>query len=84
MFDIKIRLAYQNWGEYAYGIDRSDMALAYVSAIRTVKAKLLMDTVDFIALGSGEYIIWADGKCQGYMSIKKIDPEPEAEGTDEE
>jgi len=84
MFNVIIHLSPHDWHECDYEVEVNDMTKAYVSAIREVKRKLNMVAVDFIPLCGGQYIIWAQGVCQGYMKIKEVDEPPTDTNRDSE
>ena len=75
MFTVKIRLVVDDWHKHSFHTDNTNEVLAYVTTIRKLKEYTYIKTLDFIPLGNGEYIIWGQGKCQGYMAIKEVGPE---------
>lgn len=73
MFNITIRLSIRDWELQEYNVEANEIVSAYVSAIRAVKRWLHIEDVDFLPLGDNQYIIWAEKKCQGFMSIQPVD-----------
>lgn len=74
MFQIDLRLTIGNWKAEGYQLEVDNVVLAYISAIRTVKRRLDIVAVDFLPLGNQQYVIWADGKCQGFLAISEYVP----------
>lgn len=71
MFNVRWLLICDDWQERNIGISTNDLALAYVSAIRMIKQRTGIATLDFLPLGNDEYLIWGQKTCQGYMAIKE-------------
>jgi len=69
MWSITHSLISNNWKPWDMILEKADITSAYLSAIRAVKHELQMREVDFLPLGNGEYIVWAHGKCQGFMVV---------------
>ena len=83
MFEIDIRLLLNDGQQTGFTTERCNMSLAYMSAIQNVKHQLQTNTIDFVPIEGGEYLIWAYGKCQGTMAVKEVDPETEAQDSKE-
>lgn len=75
MFKIKIRLGVDGWHSHDFDMEEDELALAYTVTIQKVKHIVQIQALDFIPLGDGEYIVWGNGICQGYMAIKEVGPE---------
>ena len=71
MYNVRYLLVSDGWQEHVVPLEQEHIALAYVAAIQLVKLTAGISTLDFIPLGSNEHLIWGQGKCQGYMSIKR-------------
>ncbi len=71
MFNVRFLLVCQDWKVRDIAINQPSLTLAYRSSIRMIKELTDMGTLDFLPLGNEEYVIWGQGKCQGYMGIKE-------------
>lgn len=71
MYKLEFKLGCEAWRCHAVEIERHEIAFAYMTAIRLVKVALNMQELDFIPAGHGQYIVWGQGRCQGYMELKE-------------
>lgn len=71
MYKLEFKLGRESWRCHAVEIERHEIAFAYMTAIRLVKIALNMQELDFIPVGHGQYIVWGQGRCQGYMELKE-------------
>ena len=78
MHKLRYSLARDVWNVCTVDLHQKQMGFAYVDAIKIVEANLDMSGLEFLALGGGMYVIWGQGKCQGYMSIKEVGLETSA------
>jgi hypothetical protein len=72
MYNLRYLVVREGWEPHDIEVDQDNIVLVYTYAIRLVKEAANIIALDFIPLGDGEYLIWGQGKCQGYMSIKEV------------
>lgn len=83
MYNIRFLLVLEDWQVRNIAINEPNATLVYASVVRVIKQRTGMMDLDFLPLGNEEYLIWGQGRCQGYMSIKAVGPEilvPDSEG----
>lgn len=79
MFSVQFLLVCEGWIPRNITVSSLAMTLAYVSVVRMIKQRTGIGDLDFLPLGNNEYIIWGQGRCQGYMSIKEAGQETSAQ-----
>lgn len=72
MYKLMFLLGQEDGEAQVVKIPRNDLALAYVDAIRIIKCVLGVSVLDFLPIGNDQYIIWGQGKYQGFMRIKDV------------
>ena len=48
---------------------------AFMVAVKEMRRVLSTQAVEFLCIGEMEFVLWAYGKCAGYLSIKEVGPD---------
>jgi len=47
---------------------------AFMVAVREIRTVLATMEVEFLPVGEMEFVVWAFGKCKGFLSVQKVGP----------
>ncbi len=74
MYNIYYSLADNNWQGQERNVCCDTAIQAFSVAVKLVREALSAMEVDLVIVGRMEYVIWAFGKCKGYLSITEHSP----------
>ena len=74
MYNIYYSLAGSDWQGQERDIVADTEIQAFMEAVRLVREVLSTGEVELLMVGEMEFVIWGFGKCQGYLTIKQVNP----------
>ena len=83
MFEINIQFKHDGWAKRPWTVAPATMCEAVVLAIGGLDVAMNDMPYQLLPVGVGEFIIWAQGQCRGFMSIKEVGPATLAQGLEE-
>ena len=78
MYNIYYSLADSEWQGQERNVVADTVIEAYMEAVRLIREVLSTNGVEFLVVGEMEFVIWAFGKCKGYLAIKEHGPKTSA------
>jgi len=75
MYKIYYSLASTEWQGVEFESDASTPVKAFMCAVREVRRVLATMEVEFLPVDEMEFVIWAFGKCKGFLAITELGPE---------
>jgi hypothetical protein len=73
MFDIDIRLRRDDWRICEHRSKAKTILEAYMAVKATIEKCLEPMQIQILPLGNFEFIVWGQGKCQGYLQLMEIE-----------
>jgi len=83
MYNIYYSLASTEWDGIEFDTNANTAVKALFCAAREIRTRLMTMEIELLPVGEMEFVIWAKGKCQGYLAITEIGPvtsAPDLEG----
>jgi len=74
MYNIYISLARDNWHGVEFNTDVNTPVKAFMVAVREIRTMLATMEVEFLPIDEMEFVIWAFGKCKGFLAVTAIGP----------
>ncbi len=74
MYNIHISLVRNNWVGIDVQSEAKTTVKAFMDAVRLVRRLLYSTKVEFLPINQTEFVIWLQGKCKGYLSVKPVGP----------
>jgi len=71
MFQVKYCLPVQDWQVVRFKISGKTLADAWTNTYCMIKQLRPNLPIEFIPLGNYSFLIWGDGKCQGFIAIEE-------------
>ena len=74
MYNIDYRMVDNNWQSQERHVVVDSEIEAFMQAVYLMRQLLSTTEVELLLVGEMEYVIWAFGKCKGFLSIKQVNP----------
>ena len=74
MFNIYWSVRDEGWQGHERNVVCDTAIQAFSVAVKLVREALSTNEVDLLIVGRMEFVIWAFGKCKGYLSITEHSP----------
>ena len=81
MYNIYWSLRDNNWEGYERNVGCDTVIQAFWAAVKLVREALSTKEIEFLPIDDMDFVIWADGKCKGYLSITERGPKPSVQST---
>jgi len=75
MYNIYYSLVSTEWEGVDFETNANTPVKAFMCAVREIRTVLSTMEVQFLPVDEMEFVIWAFGKCKGFLAITEIGPE---------
>ncbi len=80
MFNIYWSVRDEGWQGHERNVGADTIIQAFSAAAKLVREALSITEIEFLPVGDYDFVVWADGRCKGYVSITEHSPKPKVEG----